>query len=259
MRGLSGKIAMVTGATGLIGGAVVHRLAAEGAMVIVASRQLEKAQQWIEDQTGINQENLIPLEINLEEENSINNAFAQLKSMEKLPTILIANASQRDGVDVTFEDLSHAGFNKLFEVDVAGHFIAARKMVDELPPETSANIVFLSSIYALSGVDPSIYPEGMLQTPIQYAAVKAGGLGMIRFLAGKWGHRGIRVNAIVSGGVRASDRQENEFLRNYNRKTMLGRMAKPHEVASSVAFLASEEASYITGASLSVDGGWLAW
>ncbi|MBV6624166.1 MAG: SDR family oxidoreductase [Rivularia sp. (in: Bacteria)] len=260
MKGLSDQIAIVTGATGLIGSAIAHRLVEEGcSTVVVASRSQEKAQAWINQQIESIATKLIPLEINLADEESVNNAFDLLVNQVGIPTILVANASLRDGVAKPFAELSHKDFNCLFEVDVAGHFLLARNMVNRLNSNTSASIAFISSIYALAGVDHSIYPTGMSSTPIQYATVKAGILGMTRYLAGLWSNQKVRVNAVVAGGVRSDDRQENEFVNKYSCKTMLGRMATPEEVASAVTFLVSKEASYITGECLNVDGGLLAW
>ena len=71
--------------------------------------------------------------------------------------------------------------------------------------------------------------------------------------------RGIRVNAVIAGGVESPGRQSAKFRAAYGRKTMLRRMARVEEIASAVAFLASDDASYITGAALAVDGGYTAW
>jgi NAD(P)-dependent dehydrogenase (short-subunit alcohol dehydrogenase family) len=99
----------------------------------------------------------------------------------------------------------------------------------------------------------------MLPTPVQYAAVKAAAEGATRWLAAMWGERGVRVNALVPGGVASTQRQSEEFVKRYSEKTMLRRMATAEEVASAAAFLASDEASYITGQCLVVDGGLTAW
>lgn len=259
MRGLSDQIALVTGATGLLGSAITRRLIAEGATVVVASRSAQKAQNWIEEHGKEYVDKLVPLEFDLADEGSINSAFQWLARQVGIPTILIANASLRDGFSRPSVQLSYDSFSRLFEADVTGHYTCARYMVEQLVPETRVSIVFLSSVYALVGVDHSIYPTGMVHTPVQYAAVKSGTLGLTRYLAALWGQEDVRVNAVVAGGVRSSARQPDEFVRNYARKTMLGRMADPEEVASAVVFLASPEASYITGECLVVDGGFSAW
>ncbi len=108
-------------------------------------------------------------------------------------------------------------------------------------------------------MNPDIYPPGMASTPVQYAAVKGAALGLTRWLAAFWGARAVRVNAVVAGGIASGERQPEEFVRAYSRKTMLGRMASADEIASAVAFLASQEASYVTGECLVVDGGFSAW
>lgn len=258
MRGLSGRTVLVTGATGLIGSAVTHRLAAEGATVVVASRQFEKAQAWIQSNRE-NSDRMIPLELNLANENSISTGLELLREKGKMPTILIANASSRDDMAKPFLQVSHESFRCLFEVDIAGHFLCARYLVEQIVSDKPKSIVFVSSVYGAVGVDQSIYPTGIAPTPVQYASVKAASLGMTKYLAAFWGSKGVRVNAIIAGGVRSAERQSDQFVSNYARKTMLGRMATPEEIATAVVFLASDEASYITGECLAVDGGLLAW
>jgi NAD(P)-dependent dehydrogenase (short-subunit alcohol dehydrogenase family) len=259
MKGLSDRVVLVTGGTGLLGTAIAQRFASAKATVAVASRRAEKADSWIRKEAAEDAARLVPLELDLADERSIELAFTKMVEQVGVPSILIANASLRDSLATSFDDLTYDNFSRLFEVDVAGHFLCARYMVERLAPDAPASIVFVSSIYALVGVDHSIYPVGMQPTPVPYATVKSGILGLTKYLAALWGRRGIRVNALVAGGVWSPTRQPEEFVFNYSRKTMLGRMATPEEIANAVAFLASEEASYITGECLVVDGGFSAW
>jgi NAD(P)-dependent dehydrogenase (short-subunit alcohol dehydrogenase family) len=255
MKGLKGRVALVTGGTGLLGSAIAMRLAAEQATVAITSRNLAKAKAWAE-QKEIGK--YIPAQLDLADEKSILSCLDYIEEQASIPTIIVANASLREGVGVAFERITHDAFSKLFEVDIAGHVLLMRHCVERLAGQP-ASLVFLSSIYGQAGVDHRIYPEGMAPTPVQYSAVKAAAEGAMRWLAAAWGGRGVRVNALVAGGVAFAQRQSNEFVKRYSEKTMLGRMALADEVAGAAAFLASDEASYITGHCLVVDGGLTAW
>ncbi|MGH9508911.1 MAG: SDR family NAD(P)-dependent oxidoreductase [Terriglobales bacterium] len=258
MRGLKDHVALVTGATGLLGSAVCGRLAEEGVIVGVASREKSRAEAWIHAQANPSLR-FVPLQLDLSRADSIRAGFDALARAAAPPTILVCNASQREGLATPLPELSHESFGTLYAVDVAGHFLCAREMVERLGGRGPASIVLLSSIYAVAGVDAGVYPSGMLTTPPQYAAAKAALLGLTHWMAAQWGSRGVRVNALVPGGMRAPARQSEEFVRNYSAKTMLGRMATPEEIAAAVAFLSSEEASYITGGGMMADGGFTAW
>jgi len=257
MNGLKGRVALVTGGTGLLGGAIAMRLAAEEATVVVTSRELPKAKLWSR-QNNRASGRFVPVPLDLADERSIRTCLDQVAEQAGIPTIIIANASLREGLGVPFEKITPDSFRNLFAVDIAGHILLLRESVNRLAGRP-ASVVFLSSVYGQTGVDHRIYPDGMLPTPVQYAAVKAAAEGATRWLAGLWGERGVRVNALVPGGVASEQRQSEEFAKRYSEKTMLRRMASANEVASAAAFLASDESSYITGQCLVVDGGLSAW
>ncbi len=258
MRGLKDKVAVVTGGKGLIGSAVNLRLAEEGAIVGVGSRSLEGAEAWCAEQAPADGK-LVPLQLDVGDSTSIDAAFERMEELAGKVTILVATAVPLEALPVPFDEMSHEHFSRLMEVDVAGNFIAARTLVDRLDGGTSASIVLFSSIYGSAAVDQGIYPEGMMHSPVHYAASKAAVQGVTRYLASMWGPRGVRANAVVSGGVRSKARQNDEFVARYAAKTMLGRMAEPEEVAAAAVFLASQDASYITGTCVDVEGGFLAW
>lgn len=258
MNGLKGRVALVTGATGLLGSAIATRLAAEQATVAVTSRNLSKAKLWAADNAGRTSARYVPVQLDLADEQSIRACLDDVVDQVGVPTIIVANASLREGLGVPFEKITHDSFTNLFGVDVAGHILLLQRSVERLAGQP-ASMVFLSSIYGQAGVDHGIYPKGMMPTPVQYAAVKAAAEGATRWLAAKWGERGVRVNCLVPGGIASSQRQSEEFVKRYSEKTMLRRMASAEEVASAAVFLASDEASYITGQCLVVDGGLTAW
>lgn len=259
MTRLDGRRALVTGGTGLIGGAVCLRLAAEGAEVAVGSRSPERSKRWIAENGGQWAGHLVPFALNLLEKDSIEAAIRELQESFGPPDVLVACASHRDALAKDLSTEPHEAFASLAAADLAGHFHLARLVVEKIGSDTPGSIVFLSSIYADNAVDTSIYPEGMERTPIHYSVTKAGVGAMVRELAARWGRSNIRVNAVVSGGVHSAERQPAEFVRRYTQKTMLGRMATPEEIAATVAFLASPDSSYVTAECLWVDGGFSSW
>jgi len=248
---LRGEIAVVTGGSGLIGSAICRRLAGEGAVVIAASRSAATDRSRPARKSS---GKIIPVVMDVTDERSVKTAFAEIVKRYSAPRILVANASCREALESSFDRIAAQHFADLCAVDIAGHFLCAQQFAAALPKSESGSIVFLSSIYAIAGADPELS-----SAPPQYGAAKGALLGLTRSLAARWGRRGIRVNAVIAGGVEAPGRQSAKFRAAYGRKTMLRRMARAEEIASAVAFLASDDASYITGAALAVDGGYTAW
>jgi NAD(P)-dependent dehydrogenase (short-subunit alcohol dehydrogenase family) len=245
---------LVTGGTGQLGSAIARQFGASASPVIVTSRSRQRAVEWVDaaDRNGA----YLPLELDLGVESSIRAAVTELDEADCRPTALVCNASNRAVLGTPFEELTHEEFTELFSVDIAGHVLLARELRRRF--DSLDAITFLSSVYAVQGVDERIYDEQMQPTPIQYTGVKASALGVTRHLAARLAPQ-TRVNAVIAGGVQADTGQTETFTERYEAKTMLGRLATAEEVAEATRFLTSERASYITGESLVVDGGFSAF
>lgn len=118
-------------------------------------------------------------------------------------------------------------------------------------------IINIASIYGVVGSKPSLYDGLQMEMPMAYAMAKGGVIALTRWIATNYGRYGVRANCVSPGGVYSG--QPVEFVERYCERVPLGRMAVPEDVASAVVFLASDEASYITGQNLMVDGGLTSW
>jgi NAD(P)-dependent dehydrogenase (short-subunit alcohol dehydrogenase family) len=119
------------------------------------------------------------------------------------------------------------------------------------------NIVNIASIYGMLGPDFSIYEGTTMTMPAEYAAIKGAIISFTRYLATYLAPYNIRVNCLSPGGI--FNEQPETFVKKYNKRTPMGRMGNPEDIAGGVLFLLSDLSSYITGQNLVIDGGWSAW
>ena len=120
----------------------------------------------------------------------------------------------------------------------------------------SGSLINMSSIYGLIGPDFTIYDGTEMTMPAAYSAIKGGIVNFTRYLASYYGPYGIRLNCVSPGGI--FDNQKEIFVKQYEQKVPMRRMGIPEDIPPSVAFLLSDDAGYITGQNLMVDGGWTA-
>ncbi|WP_108124480.1 SDR family oxidoreductase [Saccharospirillum mangrovi] len=149
------------------------------------------------------------------------------------------------------DEQSRATFDDALVVNLGSAFTLVKTL---LPVLNNASLVFISSIYANHGPDMSLYEDTAMDNPAAYGASKAGLQQLSRYVASRYGQRGIRSNCIVLGGV--FRQQDERFVERYHRRTALGRMATEQDVVGPVLFLLSDSAGYVTATELAVDGGY---
>jgi NAD(P)-dependent dehydrogenase (short-subunit alcohol dehydrogenase family) len=136
-------------------------------------------------------------------------------------------------------------------------FYICQQVLAQMAQQGSGSIVNIGSIYGVVGNDFTVYENtGGMTSPAAYAAIKGGITNFTRYLASYYGAKGIRVNCVSPGGI--FNHQHPAFVTQFEHKLPLKRMGKPEEIAAPIRFLLSDDASYITGHNLMVDGGWTA-
>jgi NAD(P)-dependent dehydrogenase (short-subunit alcohol dehydrogenase family) len=241
---LKDKIIIVTGGSGLLGKEIIKDLIAKGAIAINAD---------INVATDF-EKNTLTVDITSEE--SIVKAIKLVSDFYGKIDGLVNNAYPRTkDWGTKFENITYESWQKNVDMQMNSTFLFIQKIMPELL-KTKGSIVNMTSIYGVVGNDLTIYENTSINTAAPYSAIKGGVINFTRYLASYYGRQGVRVNCVSPGGI--FDNQHETFVANYEKKVPMGRMGNPDDIAPSVSFLLSDEAKYITGQNLIVDGGWTA-
>ena len=252
MFSLAGKTAIVTGGAGLYGRQIVRAMAQAGAHTYVASRNLTSLEKLAETLAG---EGLTihPRRLDQGDEASVLALRDSIQSERPSIDALINNAVLRP---VHGYDDDAANFDVSMHVNATGLFVITRAFGDVMAEQGNGSIVNIGSTKGMIGPDPSIYSgTAMTGWHPDYFFHKGGMINFTRFIASYYGNRNVRCNCLSPGGFQ-EDSHPDAFVRQYNERTCLGRMANSTDLMGCVVFLASDASLYLTGANIPVDGGY---
>lgn len=251
--GLKGKAAVVTGGAGLYGRQVAEALAEAGATTFMAARDQAKleAQAATFRDRGLS---VTALPLDQSRQASVDALLATVVDRAGGVDVLVNNAVLRPMATM---DAPASEFARSMDVNATGIFMMCRAFGRHMVERgRGGSIVNVSSIQGMIGPDLSLYEGVNAGPPPDYFFHKGGMIQLTRYMASHFGRAGVRVNAISPGGF--YDGQDDRFVRRYNDRTFLGRMADDTDLKGVIVFLASDASRYITGVNLPVDGGYTA-
>ncbi len=243
MKRLEGKIAIVTGGARGIGFAIAKRYAEEGAIPVLfdlLADQMETAIQQLAD-AGFEAEGHV---LDVTDDEAVENAMKEVVDQFGHIDILVNNAGiTRDGILMKMKE---SDWDLVMNVNLKGTFICTKRVIRPMLKQKSGSIINIASVIGLMG--------NIGQA--NYAASKGGIIAFTKSTAKEVAKRGIRANSIAPGFIETDMTQlPEDVVKAYAEAIPMSRMGKPLDVANLCVFLASEEASYITGQTIQVDGG----
>jgi NAD(P)-dependent dehydrogenase (short-subunit alcohol dehydrogenase family) len=262
---LDGRIVILTGGAGLLGRNYAAALSEEGAHVVVADVDGERAERVASSLRGAEG---MAVAVDISRPSSVQEMVKSVLDRFLRIDGLVNNAAldpkfdraHANRHDTAFESYPLASWKQSLDVDLTGTFLCTQAVAPVFLDRGAGSIVNVASIYGLVGPDQRLYQDGGDTTrfkPVAYSVTKSALIGLTRYLAAYWADKGIRINTLTLGGV--ENDHERDFVRRYSRRAPLGRMARPDEYNGALVFLLSDASSYMTGANLVVDGGWTAW
>ena len=240
MFSLSGKKALVTGATGGIGGEIAKTLYAAGAQLAISGSKVEKLEALTQQLSGA-----IPMACDLSKLDTVENLIKDAEEKLGGLDILVCNAGvTRDNLSLRMKDDE---WQQVIDVNLTASFKLTRAAIKGMMKRRHGRIIYITSVVGHSG-NPG---------QMNYCASKAGLTGMAKSLAQEIASRGITVNCIAPGFIATAmtDALTDEQKAKINQTIPLGRMGSAADIASAALYLASDEAAYMTGQTLHVNGG----
>ncbi|TMV52781.1 SDR family oxidoreductase [Paenibacillus mesophilus] len=249
---LEGKKAVVTGGNGYLGSVLSRAMADFGANVAVADLETREQEH----------ERMISIACDVSDTGSIRKLYQETAERFGGIDVLINCATYGAGYGPlgTVERMSDEDWHKGLDGAAGTVFRATREVIPYMERAGGGSIVNFGSMYGIVSPDPSIYGDSGANNPANYGAGKAAVIQFTRYCAAHLAAKGIRVNSVTPGPFPNPRVQQNDaFLQQLGKKTMLGRAGTAEEIAGAVVFLASGASSYMTGSNIVVDGGWTAW
>lgn len=243
MKRLEEKIIYVPGGNGLIGRAIVNQVRRDGGICITGDLNLKT--DW---DNGV-------IECDVTNPDSVRHSILAIKEKYgRIDGLVNAAYPRTKDWSARFETIPYNSWQCNVDMQLNSVFYLCQQTLEIMKEQGYGSVVNMASTYGIVGPDFSVYDGTNMTMPAAYSAIKGGIINFTKYLAAYFGPFKVRVNCISPGGI--FDGQSPVFVDNYQKKAPLRSMGNPEQVANPVCFLLSNEASYITGHNLVVDGGW---
>lgn len=257
---LDGRVAIVTGGRGLYGASISEGLCEMGATVIVASRNGGKCEEFAAtlQEKG---HKAYGYGLDLSNDDSIKTLAKAVFDRFGRIDILVNNAVDRRNM-TSLADATRQKLRDSAETNLNGQILLSQAVLEYMIGAGKGSIINISSMRGLDCPHFPFYPESMGDQPVNYTTEKWAMVGLTKYMAGRYGKHGIRVNCIAPGGFNpglADDPDKKAFVDAYIANCPLGCWAGEDDIKGPVAFLAADASAYVTGATLVMDGGWTIW
>ena len=268
---LTDRVAIITGGAGLLGVKHAEAIAEMGGIPVLLDLDGEKAKARATEIAATFGVQALGLTTDVTQPKAIADALSKTLEAFGQVDILINNAANNPKVEgglgglhwSRLENFPLDMWNQDLAVGLTGAFLCSQIIGSEMARRGKGVILNIASDLAVIAPDQRIYRQPGLPEeqqpvkPVSYSVIKAGLLGLTRYLATYWADKGVRVNAISPGGVYTN--QDAGFVQRLSNLIPLGRMAHADEYKAAIIFLVSDASSYMTGANLVIDGGRTCW
>ena len=244
------RTSVITGASGCIGSSIVDKYYKEGYNVVLIDNDLRRLDKLVLDQR-YDEDAILKIVCDVTDEKEVENAVN--KTIERFKTIdVLVNVAGICGHYDKVADMSYDNFKKIYAVNVFGTFLMMKKVIPYMQRQNKGSIINFGSVSGMRGYN----------FESAYGSSKWAVIGMTKCAASEYGECGIRINSVSPGWVKSP--MMDKTLDNYGdlgkadiNLGAMHRVARPAEIADAVYFLSSDEAAYITGTNLPVEGGML--
>lgn len=243
------KVVIITGGAGQLGSMMCKHFDELFNLVYMADLSKELCESKIKE---LSLKNTRALELDITSINSIKRGFRQVMKEQGRIDILVNNAGI--AVFTSFEERTPEEFEKVMKVNLFGTFFCTQEVLKYM---VRGNIINIGSVYGVVSPDPRIYGDSGRNSSEIYGATKAGVIHMTKYLAVHIKNKDIKINCISPGGV--FNNQKDFFIKNYEAKTPMKRMASPEEIARVTVSICSDAFTYLSGQNIIVDGGFSIW
>tara|TARA_B100001057_G_scaffold499985_1_gene612830 strand:+ start:11878 stop:12711 length:834 start_codon:yes stop_codon:yes gene_type:complete len=264
---LKGKTSLITGASGFLGEQHARALLEVNSNLVLTDidkKHLLTLEQKLKKDFPKNK--IFSFEMDVTNQSEVENVLEEINNLGLFIGILVNNAAIDPKVEegkkkenLRLENFQIDQWDLEMNVGLRGAFICTKIFGKQMTKEGKGVILNIASDLSVIAPDQSLYFEKGIQEenqyvkPVTYSVIKTGIIGLTRYVAAYWAHKGIRCNALSPGGV--FNHQKEEFVKKLENKIPLGRMAKHDEYNSTIQYLCSDASSYLNGQNIIVDGG----